>query len=71
MRNLVIHDYSKTDVPAIWNVVEQVLPQLRRTIGRMLRETDGHGHAETRLDGLGSPTTAVRFVALLVVVGHG
>jgi uncharacterized protein with HEPN domain len=38
-RDIVIHDYSRTDVAAIWSVVEQDVPQLRRTIAVMLRET--------------------------------
>lgn len=38
MRNIIIHDYSETDIPTIWVIVERDLPALRRTIKTMLEE---------------------------------
>ncbi|MEK7137154.1 MAG: HepT-like ribonuclease domain-containing protein [Patescibacteria group bacterium] len=39
MRNIIVHDYSETDIPTIWNTVERDLPILRRTVEEMLQET--------------------------------
>ena len=38
MRNIVVHDYSKTNIPAVWIVVERDLPVLRHAIQEMLKE---------------------------------
>lgn len=38
MRNIIIHDYSEIKMPRIWEVVEQDLPPLRKTIETMLQE---------------------------------
>lgn len=39
MRNIIVHDYSETDLPTIWDAVERDLPQLRTAIEAMLRRT--------------------------------
>jgi len=38
MRNIVIHDYSQTDLPTVWVVAEHDLPALKRTVESMLEE---------------------------------
>ena len=39
MRNIIIHDYSETDIPTIWVIVERDLPVLRKAIEAMLGES--------------------------------
>jgi uncharacterized protein with HEPN domain len=36
MRNIIIHDYSETDLPTVWDTVERDLPSLAKTIQAML-----------------------------------
>jgi uncharacterized protein with HEPN domain len=38
MRNIIIHDYSKTDLTTVWDTVRYGLPPLRKTVTTMLRE---------------------------------
>ncbi len=38
-RNVVVHDYLEIDVPAVWEVVERNLSDLKRVIEQMLMET--------------------------------
>ncbi len=38
MRNVVIHDYSETDIPTVWVVAERDLPILKQTVEIMLKE---------------------------------
>ena len=38
MRNIIIHDYSETDLPVIWDTVERGLPPLKNTVEAMLKE---------------------------------
>ena len=37
MRNIIVHDYSHTDLPTIWDTIEQNLPMLKTTVETMLR----------------------------------
>ncbi len=36
MRNIVIHNYVDTDLPTVWETVEQDLPRLKTSVMRML-----------------------------------
>jgi uncharacterized protein with HEPN domain len=36
-RDIVIHEYNKTEIPRIWNIVEHDLPALRRVVNDMLK----------------------------------
>jgi uncharacterized protein with HEPN domain len=36
MRDILIHDYSKTDIEILWNTVEKDLPMVKKTVGEML-----------------------------------
>jgi len=38
MRNILVHDYFKIDVDAVWSVVENDLPVLYDQIKRILDE---------------------------------
>ncbi len=38
MRNIIIHDYSETDMPTVWIVVERDLPFLEKEVKIMLKE---------------------------------
>ena len=38
MRNIVIHDYSETDRPTVWMVVERDLPILKKEVESMRGE---------------------------------
>jgi uncharacterized protein with HEPN domain len=38
-RNVVVHDYMEIDIPAVWEVVERDLSDLKRVIEQMLTET--------------------------------
>ena len=38
MRNIVVHDYSETDLPTIWDTIEQGLPPLKQTVAAMMQE---------------------------------
>ena len=40
MRNIVIHDYSDTDIPTVWIVAERDLPVLKETVEAMLEDTN-------------------------------
>jgi uncharacterized protein with HEPN domain len=37
MRNIVIHDYSETDIPTVWVVAERDLPILKNIVENMLK----------------------------------
>ena len=39
MRNIIIHDYSETDIPTVWIVVERDLSALKQTVETILKET--------------------------------
>lgn len=39
MRNIIIHDYSETDIPTVWNTVKNDLPLLHQVIDRILKDT--------------------------------
>lgn len=41
MRNIIIHDYSETDLPTIWGTVVHGLPPLKIAVGDMLKEMEG------------------------------
>ncbi len=43
MRNILAHRYFGIDVDIVWSAVEHDLPQLKRDIERMLRETSSTG----------------------------
>lgn len=36
MRNIIIHDYSETDLPTIWDTLHTDLPVLRQSVEAML-----------------------------------
>lgn len=36
MRNILVHDYSETDLPTIWDTVQTNLPVLRTAVQSML-----------------------------------
>lgn len=36
MRNIIVHDYSETDLPMVWNVAERDLPVLKSAIEAMV-----------------------------------
>lgn len=36
MRNIIVHDYSETDLPTIWSTVQTDLPVLRTAENSML-----------------------------------
>ena len=36
MRNIIVHDYSETDLPTIWSTVQTDLPVLKTTVKSML-----------------------------------
>ena len=36
MRNILVHDYSETDLPTIWDTVQTNLPVLRAAVQSML-----------------------------------
>lgn len=38
MRNIIVHDYSDTDLPVIWDSVVQGLPPLQKAVETMLRK---------------------------------
>lgn len=38
MRNIVIHDYSETDIPTVWIVAKRDLPILKMTVETILKE---------------------------------
>jgi uncharacterized protein with HEPN domain len=39
MRNVLIHDYSETDIPTVWRTVRDGLPELRSAVERMIAGT--------------------------------
>jgi len=41
MRNIIIHDYSETDLPTIWDTVVHGLPSLKTTVEDILKEMEG------------------------------
>ena len=41
VRNILVHDYLGIDVEHVWDIVEQNLPILKRTIDAMLKDA-GH-----------------------------
>ena len=36
MRHILVHHYFRIDVDAVWNVVENEIPKLKRQIGRII-----------------------------------
>ena len=40
MRNVLIHDYSETDLPTVWATIEKDLPELQHAIKAMLAENE-------------------------------
>lgn len=38
MRNIIIHDYSETDLPTVWLVAKRDLPALKKVIAAILAE---------------------------------
>jgi uncharacterized protein with HEPN domain len=38
-RDILIHDYMGVDLDEVWNVIENDLPQLKRTVQAMLNES--------------------------------
>jgi|SRR4030042_3885355 uncharacterized protein with HEPN domain len=38
MRNILVHDYFRIDVSAVWSVVEKDIPQLEQQIESFLKE---------------------------------
>lgn len=38
MRSIIVHDYSETDLPTIWNTVKTDLPVLRTAVTSMLAD---------------------------------
>jgi uncharacterized protein with HEPN domain len=41
LRDVIIHDDDSTEIPRIWNIVEQDVPALQRAVDQMLEETKG------------------------------
>lgn len=41
LRNIIIHDYSNTDIPTIWLIVERDLPIFQKVMEAILGETIG------------------------------
>jgi uncharacterized protein with HEPN domain len=41
MRNVIIHDYSETNLETIWTVATRDLPILKETVNLMLKEVRG------------------------------
>ncbi|OGJ62250.1 hypothetical protein A3C37_04200 [Candidatus Peribacteria bacterium RIFCSPHIGHO2_02_FULL_53_20] len=39
MRNIIVHDYSHTDLIIVWDTIQQHLPALKENVDCMLRET--------------------------------
>ena len=39
-RNVIVHDYLGIDLAQIWDIVQRDLPELKRSIGAMLAESD-------------------------------
>ena len=39
MRNIIVHDYSETDLTTIWDTIERGLAPLQKTVRIMLSET--------------------------------
>jgi uncharacterized protein with HEPN domain len=37
-RNVLVHDYLGLDLDRIWEITQRDVPELRRSIGQMLRE---------------------------------
>lgn len=37
MRNIVVHDYSETDLPTVWKVAERDLPVLKKAIEKIVK----------------------------------
>lgn len=40
MRDVLVHDYSRVDLNAVWNVVEKELPPLKKAVEAALGELD-------------------------------
>ncbi|HWB12367.1 MAG TPA: DUF86 domain-containing protein [Pirellulales bacterium] len=38
MRNIIIHDYSETDIPTVWHTVQTDLPMLQTAVESMLTD---------------------------------
>lgn len=39
LRDVLIHDYMGVDLEAVWELTQHQLPELKRTLGRMLGST--------------------------------
>lgn len=48
MRNILVHDYSDTDIERVWRTVRSDLPPLNRTVIRMLSEFPEQDGQESR-----------------------
>ena len=42
-RNTLVHDYLYVNPVLVWQIVEDKLPQLKRTVGQMLASFDNSG----------------------------
>ena len=42
-RNILVHDYLYVNPVLVWQIVEDKLPQLKRTVGQMLASFDNSG----------------------------
>ncbi|OIO53204.1 hypothetical protein AUJ46_05680 [Candidatus Peregrinibacteria bacterium CG1_02_54_53] len=40
MRNIVVHDYSETDLPMVWKVAERDLPALKKAIEKIVKTAE-------------------------------
>lgn len=39
-RDILVHDYSGIDYTYVWNVIEKYLPQLKKTVDRLISEQE-------------------------------
>jgi uncharacterized protein with HEPN domain len=37
MRNILVHDYFRIDIEAVWSVVKNDIPVLKKAIGEMMK----------------------------------
>ncbi len=40
-RNVLVHDYLGVDLAAVWKIVQEDLPELKRAVAEMLAEFEG------------------------------
>jgi uncharacterized protein with HEPN domain len=48
MRHILVHDYFRIDTEIVWNVVENDLQGLKRSLQRLLEESDIHLRMDIR-----------------------